>query len=391
MAKFSYKGRDSGGNIVAGLLTAESKDEVLKILSERGIIPFAVETVGENRGGLKRELVIDFSDKLSELLRSGVPLHDALTLLSEIEDNKFFFLDDLKSNISSGIDFSDALKNLSVDFPKGYTDVIKAAEKSGRLADALSMLADEYENEERFVSGIAQAVIYPAIIALFGLLTLFILFVYVVPKIESIYADTNMKLPFITELILVAGKYAVRFFPFVLFFILFFIIALFVRKIRTGIFSFLLLKFLPKLPVIGDLISDARYYKVYSSLALMFKNGVSVVDALGVAAGMSGIGRLGESLSNILSGVKGGRTISDAMDAEGLPRFDAGIVKVGERGGNYAGSFSRLAGMYEKSIEKKEKIILNLLEPLMILFIGAFIGIIIIALLVPIFNISLTM
>lgn len=331
---------------------------------------------------------IQFLDQLARFLKSGLPILKALEICSHENTNRSlkFLIDDLSTSIRSGQSLSDALMKWESIFSSFTVATIRSGEESGSLDDVLHRLVLVLEKEAQMRNRLTLALIYPLILILFSGFTILLLFTFVVPRLASIYADFEAELPFLTKSILGASSvlsYLV--WPFLILVISFFIWS---YQLRSQGRSPLRIAGM-KIPFVQQWILREQIANFSHLMSFMLRGGIPILTAL--ASVQPTFKATGEEavLDPLMKDLRGGESFATALDKVWPGQIAlASYVRAGEETGSLDDSLDRAGDYYEAQLSQKFALISSLVEPLLMIGIGAFIGIIIIGMLLPIFELG---
>jgi general secretion pathway protein F len=387
MPIFQYRGYRTDGSDAVGTVEANSlKDAVLR-LKESGLYPRKVkEAVYEGKSGLFRRhdasLLPSTTRQLSTLLSAGVPLMEALSSMSE--ENKGFWknmLVSIKEKVAGGSSLSKALEEYDKIFPEFYVNMVAAGEASGNLDKVLSRMADFLESQDNLKSKVKMSMIYPVFMICIGFIVLSFLFTFVVPKITKIFRDTQTALPFITVVLvtvsdffqnywwLLAGAAAGA--------------AVGFKRLREKNRLFLD-RLILRLP--GDIPQSLYYGRFARTLGFLLEGGLPVLRALDLAAKSVGNKLIEMRIAEAGKRVAEGARLSASLD--GFPPVLLQLISTGEKSGQLIGILNNAANSYEEEFARRVQKALSFLEPAMILLMGVIVGLIVLAVLLPIFQLN---
>lgn len=387
MPIFQYRGYRTDGSEVSGTIEANSqKDAVLRI-KESGLYPKDVnEAVYKGRGGLFRRpdisLLPSTTRQLSTLLSSGVTLMEALTSISE--ENKGFWknmLVNIKEKVAAGSSFSKALEEYNKIFPEFYVNMVAAGEASGNLDKVLNRMADFLESQANLKSKVRISLIYPVFMICVGFIVLSFLFTFVIPKITKIFKDTEAALPFITVILVTISNIFQNYWW------------LLGGMLLGGIWGFKRLReknrlfldgLIIRLP--GNIPQSLYFGRFARTLSFLLEGGLPVLRALDLSAKSIGNKALETKV------VEAGKRIAEgarlAASLEGFPPVLLQLISTGERSGQLVEVLKNAADSYEEEFSRRVQKALSLLEPAMILCMGIIVGLIVLAVLLPIFQLN---
>ncbi|HEY4707579.1 MAG TPA: type II secretion system F family protein [Thermodesulfobacteriota bacterium] len=394
MPNFSYRAYDRAGSQVAGTINAAGVKEAVQELKNTGLYPTSVNESGAKgsaaKGRVKADVLAAFTRQLATLLASGTSLTEALSVLSENAGNPRLssIVLSLKESIAGGSSFAKALEAHGNVFTPMYRGLVVAAEASGSLESVLPRLADYLEKRAKISSEVRAALTYPALMTFVGVSVLGFLFVFVIPRITRIFEETGAALPFITVVLLwtadlIGGYWHAA-------------IALFGglgwlawRKAGTPKGIRLIDNLLLKLPWFGPIVMSFYVASFSRTLGSLLKGGVQFLKALEITAEAVGNNNFREMIGAAVKDCTGGSALSASLKASGLlPPVVVHMIGVGERSGSLDEMLLKTAEAYDAEFENGVKKSLTLLEPVLILVMGVVVGFIVLAMLLPIFELN---
>ncbi|OGX42115.1 MAG: hypothetical protein A3F87_00830 [Omnitrophica WOR_2 bacterium RIFCSPLOWO2_12_FULL_51_24] len=402
MAKFFYRAKKGVGNVTEGYIEADSEYIAASKLSQMGLFPLKIERE-EGRGGQRelsalpflnrtstRDMAV-FTQQFSDLLGSGLTLINALNILSDQTENKAlkFALQDVIAQVKDGASLSAAFAKHPRIFSDFFVSMISAGEVGGALEEILKRLSDHYEKEEDIKTKIQTAMAYPTLVLAVGTVTVFVLLSFVIPKLTVIFDEFGQALPIPTRILVDASDFFARFWWLMLLSaaILFFLI-LRVSSTRQG--KARLDRFLLGIPLLGEFLKKVEIGRLAKSLATLLDNGVPILHSIEVISATATNEVLRQEFERIGKAIKDGLSFSQALkDSPHFPVFVQNMISVGEEGGSLEVSLHRIAGSYEHYSDRLVKIMTSLIEPFMILGMGAIVAFIVVAMLLPIFQLNL--
>ncbi|MBF0498839.1 MAG: type II secretion system F family protein [Candidatus Riflebacteria bacterium] len=399
MPLFSYKAYDSHGDEQAGLIDASDLGEARKRLLERVLIPFEIELssskaadVTGSPGGASFSLGerARLSRQLAALLRGGVPLVRALSGLESQEAwaSHRLVLTAVREGIERGRDFSTVLTDIGSIFDPFSLSVIRVGEATGKLDLAFAELATHLNSRLEHRRRLIAALTYPAIMGLTAAGVLTFLLTYLVPMVEKIFSDMHGRLPVIT-LILIAASDAIRTWgPWALAILLATLILgrpLFSRpEVRLALEGVIF-----RLPLLGRFLEEMRLEAWARNTSMMARCGVTLLDTVRVARANAASMRERETLGSVEAALVKGRSLSAAMrETGGFSAMIIQMIEAGEASGEVPRMLEEAAGELAADGAARTEMMLNLLEPLLIIAMGFVVGAIMIGVLLPIYEMN---
>ena len=402
MPVFRYKAYNADGKGISGELEALSLKEAASSLKSSGIFPKELSVAAGSKDltlkrvsgfGFKRKVsLIELSAatrQIATLLEAGVALFEALDFLISEEKNRTLKMSliDIKELVAEGQGFAKALSGHPKIFPEVYQRMVEAGEESGRLDVVLGRLADYLEAMAAVRSRVITAFIYPALMTVVGFAVLTFLLLFVMPKITIIFEDREQALPFITEILLGAVYLLKTFWPII---IIFFAAAVFAarRFIRTNRGSALKYSLMLKLPVMGKLLNTFYSASLAGTLGSLLESGVPLLKALDMTKRVLNQNEFTKVLTNSIIEVTEGGSLSKSFAGTVVPGLIVNMTAIGERSGKLDELLLRAGKAYNKNFETAVSRMLALVEPILILAMGVIVGFIVLAILLPIFELN---
>ncbi len=409
MPRFFYIARDKTGKKITGAEESGNQDELIAWLQARGLVVIHAGLESKRSGAqvkahpgpakfrFKRghfritsnDLSL-FCRQLSTLLGSGVTILETLVIISRQVSSRRFYnvISDLKKNMEGGLSLHEAMaKNRSV-FSDLWINLVESGEASGNLSVVLSRLASYLERNAQFRSKIVSALIYPAILMFVGTGALLFLTIKIIPTFASLFESFNMQLPFLTQVLIVASN-LIRKYLLVFIIAISTIIFIFRRYIKRPEGRKKYEKFLFKLPIFGEFFRNLAIERFGSEMSTLIESGVPILYALEISERSVDNLVMAEVIHNVKEEVRQGRSLSAPMEKSGF--FEPMIVQmvnVGEEVGDLSGMFKRINTHYQEYVETFLGRLTSMFEPIMLVVIGVVIGIMVIGMFLPIFQIS---
>ncbi|MBL7071967.1 MAG: type II secretion system F family protein [Candidatus Omnitrophica bacterium] len=401
MARFAYRAKKGPREEVSGHIDAENKNTALHRLTAMGLFPVSVEEEKPEHAAMHRnpfarfkkvairDLSI-FTRQLSDLLEAGLPLVRALTVLTKQTESRYLrgIISELRDAVQEGNPLSEALERHPKTFSSLYTSMVKSGETGGSLENVLLRLAEFQETQDELNNTVRRAMAYPALMGLVGAATVFVLITFVIPKIVSMFQDLNQTLPLPTVILLNISHF-MRDFWWVLAGACFLLYFTFARVAKTREGRLLIDKTKLSIPILGQLILRAEIARFARTLSTLLNNGVPILEALTVVINIMENEVLKEEARAAHKEVMSGSSLAGGLGKGAhFPVFVNNMIAVGEESGALEKALVKISMSYEREVDKTVDLLTSLLEPLMILTMGLIIGFIVIAMLLPIFELS---
>ena len=407
MARFVYVARDKTGRRITGAEESSNQDELIVHLQAKGLVITSVkleskqleeETKKERpKPKLKRghsritgnDLTL-FCRQLATLLSAGVSILEALTIVSKQVTSRQFYdvLSDLRRSMEAGLSLHEAMAKKPRVFSPLWVNLVESGEASGNLAVVLSRLASYLERNMQFRAKIISALIYPIILMVVGLGALLFLTIKIIPTFANLFTSFDMKLPFLTEILIATSNFIRSYIVFLI--IATVVLVLVIRgyiKQPEGRRRYE--KFLFKLPVFGAFFHNLIIERFSSGMATLIESGVPILYALEISERSVSNVIMSEIVHSVKEDVRQGRTLSMTMEKSTF--FEPMIiqmVRIGEEIGDLSGMFKKIHAFYQEYVETFLSRFTAMFEPIMLVFIGGIIGIMVIGMFLPIFQIS---
>jgi type IV pilus assembly protein PilC len=398
METFVWQGTDKRGKKMAGEITAKSMNVVRAELRKQGISPTTVKTKKKPMFGSagKRITALEiavFSRQIATMLQSGVPMVQAFDILSQGQKNERMrvMLQDIRDNISGGSTLYEALGRHPLQFDDLYRNLVKAGEGAGVLDTVLDTLASYKERIEALKGKIRKAMFYPAGVLAIAIAVSSILLIWVIPQFESVFANFGAELPAFTMMYVHASRFMVSWWWAVFGSIIGLVFAYLAVLKRSEKMRELVDRTILRLPVIGQIMHQSAIARFARTLALTFKAGVPLVEALDICAGATGSIVYNNAIKKIRDDVAVGYQLNMAMTQVNLfPHMVVQMTSIGEEAGALDTMLFKVADYYEQEVNNAVDALASLLEPMIMVIIGTMVGGMVIAMYLPIFKLAAT-
>jgi len=341
--------------------------------------------------GVKRMEIIRMAKNLSAMLSAGLSLSRGLSVIERQSSNKYLkaITSGLSESIKKGSSFHESLAKYPRVFPDIFIAMVRAGEESGSLADSLTVVALQMERSEELVRKIRGAMIYPAIVITAVLIVGVLMLIYVVPTLTSTFTQLGVKVPLATRIIVALSDFMAAHVTFVFAGIIAFIFGgtLFVRS-RRG--SNVVLGVALLLPVVGELVRETYTARASRTLSSLLSSGVPVLDALSITKEVVHADRFAKVVAEAEEHVRKGELLSSsfAEHTKLYPILMSDMLTVGEETGKVAEMLKQIAEFYEEDVAQKTKDLSTIIEPVLMLVIGTFVGIFAVSMIAPIYQLS---
>jgi type IV pilus assembly protein PilC len=394
MQIFSYTAKDKNGKILKGDIEAESESSAAKVLSSKDLVPILVQTKEEktfsflNRVSLKDKVQI--IRQLATMINAGLPISQSLKTLEEqiTKKNVNRILAQTYSDVESGLQLSVALSRFPETFSALDITLISSGETSGNLDKSLIRLADQLEKQQSITRKIRGAFIYPTIVIVVVIAVAFLMVIFVMPQMEELYESFDAELPLITRFLIAFSHFVARFAIFI--FIILVAAGIYLRiltKRPSGKKAWDSLKL--KAPAINVLLKKLYMARFSRTLAGLVSSGVPLLDSIDITSRAIGNVVYEEMLKHSATKVKAGVALSETLKGNELfPPVVPQMIGVGEQTGEMDNMLENMANYFEEEVDQAVKNISVLIEPIIIVILAILIGIMLIAVMMPIYQVG---
>lgn len=397
MPHYKFTAKNKLGEVIKGKAEARTPQEAATLLSERELVVISVKpitddtlsAVSQSVFGVKQEEVVNFTRQLSTMVGAGLPLAKSLSVLLQQSSQAFGqVVAGILQEVEGGAQFAAALEKYPKAFSNLYIQLVKAGEVGGMLDVILNRLADNLEKQKEFKSKTKGALIYPAIVMIAMMVIAFIMMAFVIPKLTSMYADFGAQLPFPTLILISISNFFAKFWiPILLLAVVAVIMVRKWKKTPNGerFFS----KLMVRMPLIGKLVQKTLLTEFIRTMSLLLSAGIPLIQALEV---------VGDGVENVLyresfirakAKIEKGTPFSEALAMEEqFPPILYQMVAVGEETGKLDEILLKLSEYYESETEQAVKNLTAAIEPLIMIILGIGVGFLVIAIILPIYNLT---
>ncbi|NPU92033.1 MAG: type II secretion system inner membrane protein GspF [Gammaproteobacteria bacterium] len=401
MPAFDYVALDAKGKQKKGVLEGDSPRQVRQQLKEQGLVPLSVETntqkAKEQTGKISIGRVsISAGDlalvtrQMATLLAAGLPLEEALRAVSRQQDRpkiKSMMLA-IRSKVTEGHSLASSLNEFPQSFPELYRATVSAGEHSGHLDLVLEQLADYTESRYRTRKKVQGAMIYPIVLTLFAFVIVTGMLTFVVPKIVAVFEDSKQELPLITRVLIGTSDFLQGWWWLLLLLIAGCVFA-FKRALKNEAFRYRFHGWLLRAPLLGRINRGLDASRVASTLSILSRSGVPLVEAMRISGQVAGNLCIRESVLDGAVKLKEGSSLFAALDGSGhFPPMMMQMIASGESSGELDSMLSRAATNQERELEDLIDTIVALFEPLMLVVMGGVVMMIVLSIMMPILSMN---
>jgi len=390
---FVYEGRTRSGKEISGELEAKDQRELFTLLRRNQITVTKVKKRPREirlrfGTGVKTSDITNFARQFSTMIGAGVPIVQCLEILSAQTENKNFsnILKQITRDVQSGMTLADAMSKNRDVFGDLFVHMVEAGEVGGILESVLLRLASYMEKAMELRRKVKGAMVYPLAIFAISIVGVIVLLVFVIPVFAKMFADFGGQLPAPTRFVIalshfIRGKFIYLTFGTIA------LIYLFRRFAKSSSGRAILDRLILKLPVIGDLQRKTAIARFSRTLGTLLSSGVSILEAFNVTAKAAGNVVLEKAISDMARNIASGKSISDPMrETKVFPPMVIQMVSVGEESGTLPEMLEKIADFYDQEVNAATEVLVSLMEPVVIVFLAVFMGGILIAMYMPIFD-----
>ena len=406
MPTFKYKAKKGANEIIEGTLLAQNQEDAVNKLMQQKIFPIEVQALGERvKKGEKLDFkslsakifkpkisskdILTFTQKLATLSRAKMELLPSLKVLHDQADNPEFKAIILKiyNDIKEGSEFSEALKKFPEIFTSLFISIVKAGEATGAMDKALTQLTSFMQTQESLKGKVLGALVYPGILLCIGIASVFVILNFVVPRLQVMFVDLGTEIPLMTKIILSLSEFTTKYGLWV---ILTASAVLLIISSKGGKVFAKLFKWLGvRLPVVKDLLRNQELASFSQAFSLLISRGVAPLQSLEIASLSIKDARTRKELKEATGKIRQGQRIHESMsNFKSLPDFFIKMIEIGEQSGRLEEVLAEVADSYNRQIDSDVALVTSVLEPLLILAIGLVLGAIVLAILLPIFEVT---
>ncbi|MGH8105697.1 MAG: type II secretion system F family protein [Arenimonas sp.] len=399
MAEFVWEGTDKRGIKMKGETLAKNANLLRAELRKQGINPIIVKPktkplFGSAGKAITPKDIAIFSRQIATMMQSGVPMVQAFEIIGTGQKNpklKDMILG-VKAEIEGGSSLSEALGKYPLYFDSLYRNLVKAGEGAGVLEVVLNTIANYKENIETLKGKIKKALFYPAMVIAVAVLVSAVLLIFVVPSFRNVFQSFGADLPAFTLFILACSDFVIGYWYLIIGAVAGAVFAFIAAKKRSKAFAEFLDRLILKIPVLGEIMHNSAIARFARTLAVTFKAGVPLVEALETVSGACGNVVYEKAVLRIRDDVSVGYQINMAMKQVGLfPHMVVQMTAIGEEAGALDTMLYKVAEFYEQEVNNAVDTLSTLIEPMVMMVIGVIVGSMVIGMYLPIFKLAAAM
>ena len=392
MPQFTYTARDAKGDLKTATIEAANREDVVQQLRRLRMNVVKVEEQAkakQNTGGSvsMRDIVI-FTRQFSTMINAGLPLVQALDILSKQSENKALqaVTRQVVFDVESGHTVADALAKHPKAFSDLYVNMVAAGEAGGILDTILMRLASFMEKNDALVRKVKGAMIYPGVIMSVAGIAICVLLIFVIPVFQSMFASVGLSLPLPTRVVITLSE-ILKGYGWAIGGGLFGLFTVLKKYYATPGGQLVIDRLLLKFPILGDVLRKSAVSRFTRTLGTLISSGVSILDGLEITAKTAGNRVISDAIMASRSSIAGGDSISAPLQKSNVfPAMVISMIAVGEQTGGLDEMLSKIADFYDEEVDAAVSGLLSLLEPVMIVFLGVVVGGMVVAMYLPIFD-----
>ncbi len=394
---FQWSGKTAGGTIESGEFTASTKEEVIAQLRKKNITPTLITEKkaakklfgGFGAGRVKDKDIVVFTRQFSTMIDAGLPLVQALDILSTQVENKTLakVLLQIKEDVEAGSTYADALKKHPRTFSDLYANMVAAGEAGGILDTILNRLAAYIEKSMKLKKKVKGAMVYPIVVSTVAIAAIAIIMIFVVPTFSKMFAALGGTLPLPTQIIIKISNFLGGIGGLMVFGAIVGVVVFIVQFRRTEKGKAITDRILLKLPIFGVLINKVAVAKFTRTLGTLISSGVPILDGLEITAKTAGNKVIEYAIMDVRKSVTGGKTLAEPLSkAKVFPPMVTHMIAVGESTGALDSMLGKIADFYDDEVDAAVNNLTAMMEPMLMIFLGGSVGFIVVAMYLPIFK-----
>lgn len=398
MKRYFYKAKDKTGKLVSGEVEASSENHAAKLVRSKGLVVVSIKLKRESPLNFVRSFkeritpsdIATFTRQLATMVNAGLPITEALLILrSQVKGSMQKMASQVLADVEGGESLSVALERHPKAFSPTYIALVRSGEVGGVMDEVLVRLADTMEKQQEFKGKVKGALIYPAIIVGGMVVVGFVMMIFVIPRLTSLYEEFDAELPVPTKILIGFSTFLMRFWP------------LFLILGGLGVYGLSIYRKTPagrrktdellfKIPIFGDLQRQVILTELTRTLSLMVGAGVSILEALNISAGVVGNVVIADALKDSAKQVEKGFPVafSFAKHPEAFPYILSQMIAVGEETGKMDEVLKKVSHVFEVESDQRVKTLTAAIEPLVMVMLGLGVGFLVIAIILPIYNLT---
>lgn len=402
MPRFFYQAKSMTGEVLSGQIEGSNEADARVKIRSKGLQPVRLVLTSNTSGGglsfldsltassvTSRDLQI-FTRQFSTLINAGIPIVDSLKMLGEGKRNPVLkeVANKIKESLEGGKRLGDAMAQHPQVFDRFYVNMVRAGEEAGILDGILGRLSTYLEKSEKLKKQIKGALVYPISIIFVAIIVVSGILIFIIPKFQELYSSAGKELPMVTQMVVkLSGALVNQWYLFLA--VLVGVPFAFIQWYKTQEGRDAMDRFFIQAPLFGDLVQKSSIAKMTRTLSTLLSSGVSVIDALDIAAKTAGNKVIEDTLFHSKEAVTGGKNLASPLMKEKLiPDMVTQMIAIGEKSGTLDTMLGKIADFYEDDVENAVKALTSLIEPILMVCLGGVIAFLVTAMYLPIFDMA---
>lgn len=396
MTVFKYQGRTKSGAVAKGTINAANKNAAISKLREQGINPRQVE---ESKsvlhkdmsfgGKVKTQDFVVYCRQFATLIRAGVSIVESTNILARQATSKVLkkALEDVEDDIRTGVPFSAAVKKHPKVFPELFQNMMLSGEATGNIDETLERMATTFEKQYNIKKKVQSALTYPMILLVIMIIVVIFLLVYIVPTFVSTFEEMGAELPWITKATVALSNWMVSYWWILLLVVIGAVVGFQFLYKSNKQFHYTIHYILLKIPGFGPLFQKTAIASLMRNLSSLFSSAVPILQALTISEKVSGNPVVSKVVLEARDSLEKGNSLSEPFDKSWIfPPLVTSMTQIGESTGSLDYMLEKVADFYEQEVDRAVDTIKSLIEPAMILLLACVVGLIVAAVLMPMFS-----
>jgi type IV pilus assembly protein PilC len=399
MAEFAWEARNRAGEVKRGVMEADNEAAVNNRLRQQNLNPTTVKKKKKDwkniqfGSGVQTADLVTFTRLFATMVDAGLPLVQCMDILANQQKNKIFaaVLKDVKQSVEQGASFSDSLRRHPKVFDELFVNLVQAGEAGGILDSIMNRLSIYLEKRQKLVRQVRGAMSYPTIVLFVAIGVMVVMLTFVIPAFENMFSEFGggpEALPWITRVMVSISHGFISYLP---------LVALVALALATGIsYAYrqpkgkrAIHKMMLKLPIMGDVLRKISVARFTRTLGTLLQSGVPILDALDICARTAGNVIIEEGIQYVRRRIAEGRNIAEPLQEAGVfPDMVVQMIGVGEQTGALDQMLNKVADFYEEETDVAVASLTSMLEPIMMVGIGGMVGVVLVAMYLPIFSLA---
>jgi type IV pilus assembly protein PilC len=394
MPNYEWKGRDRNQTTQTGVMIGDSKEAVIANLRRQQIVVTTIKEKGKEialpkfGGGISSKDIAIFTRQFSVMIDAGLPLVQCLDILGQQQENKGFqkIILQVRQDVEGGSSLAEAMRKHPQAYDDLYVNMVAAGEAGGILDTILQRLSAYIEKSVKLKSQVKSALVYPAAVITIAVIVVYVILWKVIPVFAALLAGLGAELPFLTQIVVALSNFIGDFW-WLIFLVVGGTIFAIHQYYQTEQGRYNIDKFMLKVPVFGMLLRKIAVARFCRTLGTLLASGVAILESLEITARTSGNAILEEAIMSVRKEVEEGKTIAEPLArTEQFPPMVCQMIGVGEQTGAMDTMLNKIADFYEDEVDAAVEGMMALIEPILISFLGVVIGLIVVAMYLPMFT-----